>query len=67
MLGLEFYEIMTRCNLEENPVQKSTHGELHSHNFMTSVGYSKMGIYVVLSFVVVSLKHVFMAIQLNNK
>ena len=38
-----------------------------SHNFATSVGYFKMGIHVVLSFVFVSLKHVFMAIQVNDK
>mgnify|MGYP000438785587 CR=1 FL=1 len=38
-----------------------------SHNFVTSVGYSKMGIHVVLSFVFVSLKHVLLAIQVDNK
>jgi len=34
---------------------------------MTSVGYSKMGIHVVLSFAFFSLKHVLLAIQVDNK
>jgi len=38
-----------------------------SHNFVTFVGYSKMGIHVVLSFVFVTLKHVLLAIQVDNK
>ena len=54
-------EIMTRCNLEKNPVQKSTHEELQrtEPQFLTFVWHSKMGIHMVLSFAFVSLKHVF--------
>ena len=62
---------MTRCNLAKKSCPKNSPGRIaedrQSHNFMTSVGYSMMGIHVVLSFVFVSLKHVLLAIQVDNK
>ena len=62
-------EIMTRCNLEKKSCPKIYPWRIaeDSHNFVTSVVYSKMGIHVVLAFVCVSLKHVLLAIQVDNK